>query len=262
MIFRFLTAKTALFLLVLIALCSAVTAAQARSAADLAQALSSGTRSEAEKARDAGRRPAEVVTFLGIQPGMTVIDLIAAGGYYTEVLSVAVGESGKVYAQNNAYVLQMRDGANEKAMSKRLANGRLKNVERLDREIAELELAPGSVHAALTALNFHDIANSRGPEATAGFLAAVMTILKPGGILGVIDHDGDPGNDNKSLHRIPKADALKAIEAAGFELAAEADMLRNVGDDRTQNVFAEGLRGKTDRFVLLLRKPLAVERKP
>jgi len=257
------TPKIIHLLCILVAVVTGATIAQARSAADLSRALSEGDRSEADKARDADRRPGEVAAFLGIEPGMTVVDLIAAGGYYTEVLSVAVGPQGRVFAQNNAYVLQLREGANEKAITARLSEGRLGNVERLDREVADLGLEPGSVDAALTALNFHDIANSRGPEATAGFLAAIMAILEPGGILGVIDHDGDAGNDNKSLHRIPRSDALKAVKEAGFELVAEGDMLRNPGDDHTRNVFAEGMRGKTDRFVLLLRKPqLAVEGKP
>ena len=90
----------------------------------------------------------------------------------------------------------------------------------------------------------------------------MFAILEPGGIFGVIDHDGDAGKDNTKLHRIPKADVIKTVEAAGFELVAEGQMLRNAGDDHSSGVFAEGMRGKTDRFVLLLRKPRASEEKP
>ena len=85
--------------------------------AALTARLASSERPETDRARDAGRRPAEVVSFLGVKPGMTVIDLVAAGGYYTEVMSLAVGPEGKVYAQNSAFVLKLRDGANEKAIS-------------------------------------------------------------------------------------------------------------------------------------------------
>lgn len=230
-------------------------AAEAVDAAALTAQLTASTRSDADKARDTGRKPGEVVAFLGIQPGMTVVDLIAAGGYYTEVLSIAVGSKGKVYAQNNRFVLEIREGANEKAISARLAEGRLPNVERLDREMQDLGLTPESVDAAVTALNFHDIVNSRGPEAATAFLASVYAILKPGGIFGVIDHRGDLEKDNKALHRMPEADARKALLAGGFELAETGDMLRNPDDDHSQNVFAPGMRGNTDRFVLLLRKP-------
>lgn len=224
-------------------------------AAALGAKLSASNRPDEDKARDAGRKPGEVVAFLGIEPGMTVVDLIAAGGYYTEVLSIAVGPEGRVYAQNNEYVLKLRDGVNEKSMSARLANGRLPNVERRDEGIQKVGLAPGSVDAAITALNLHDLMNSRGPEVTGDFLAVVHAFLKPGGIFGVIDHDGDPDEDNKELHRIPEEDARRVLEAAGFEIEATGEMLRNPEDDHTKNVFAPGLRGKTDRFVLRLRKP-------
>lgn len=222
---------------------------------ELAGKLASESRPAEDRARDDDRKPAEVVAFLGIEPGMTVVDLIAAGGYYTEVLSLVVGPEGKVYAQNNQYVLQIRDGANQEAITKRLSGDRLPNVERLDREFGELGLAPDSVDAALTALNFHDIYNSRGPEVAAAFLKEIHTFLKPGGVLGLIDHHGDEGADNEKLHRIEEKHALRLAREAGFELEDVGEMLRRPGDDRTKNVFDPEIRGKTDRFVLKLRKP-------
>ena len=109
------------------------------------------SRSTEDKARDGGRKPAEVITFLGVEPGMTVIDVIAASGYYTEVLSRAVGPLGKVYAQNPAAVLKFREGANDKALNHRLADNRLPNVIRWDREATALGIAPGSIDLAMTA---------------------------------------------------------------------------------------------------------------
>jgi predicted methyltransferase len=229
--------------------------------ADLASRLESGSRSAADKARDAGRKPAAVVKFLEINPGMTVIDLLAAGGYYTDVLAEAVGPSGKVYAQNTDFLLKMRDGVNEKSMAARLADDRLPNVDRLDREIDALGLKAGTIDAVVTALNFHDIYNGRGPEAAANVLKIVRDLLRPGGILGIIDHAGNPNADgadnadNEKLHRIDEAKVVAAVKAAGFEVEATSDVLRNSNDDRTQSVFAEGMRGATDRFVLRLRKP-------
>jgi predicted methyltransferase len=224
---------------------------------DLTSRLASGERPDEDKARDAGRRPGEVVTFLGIEPGMTVIDVIASGGYYSEVLSEAVGPDGKVYAQNIDYVLKLRDGASEKAISARLEGGRLPNVERLDREFDDLGLEPESVDAIVTALNFHDVLDGRGPEAAQSLLTALKSVLKPGGVLGLIDHAGIPGQDeaNKKLHRIDEARVVAAVEAAGFNVEATSSLLRNPADDQKQSVFAKGLRGHTDRFVLLLRKP-------
>lgn len=230
-------------------------AADQHGAQALRTALDNPSRPAADKARDAGRKPAEVVAFLGIEPGDTVMDVIAAGGYYTEVLSNAVGEEGTVYAQNPPAVLQFRDGANDKALTERLANDRLPNVERLDADLQNLELRAESLDAAITALNIHDVYHRGGKEAVVAMLQTIRGLLKPGGVLGIIDHAGDPGADNASLHRIEKSKAVEAAKAAGFEVAAESDLLASAKDDHTQMVFAEGLRGETDRFLLKLEKP-------
>lgn len=222
-------------------------------AAMLQTALTESDRADADKARDAGRKPAEVLAFLGIGEGMTVMDVIAAGGYYTEVLAIAVGDSGSVYAQNPAAVLKFRDGANDKAMTARLADGRLANVTRLDAEINATGIESGSLDAAITALNLHDIYN-RDAEAAVGMLSVIRGLLKPGGVLGVIDHDGNPDANNAELHRMQKSQAIEAAKNAGFEVM-ESDVLANPDDDHTQMVFAGDIRGKTDRFVLKLVNP-------
>jgi len=223
--------------------------------ADLAGELARESRSAEDRARDAGRKPAEVIAFLGIQPGDTVVDLIAAGGWYTEVLAIAVGPKGKVYAQNPDVVLKLREGANDAAMTARLADGRLPNVVRLDREVADLDFGAEEIDAAITALNFHDIYNrDGGPEAAASFLAKVRSFLKPGGVLGLIDHAGDAGADNAALHRIDEALVRDAAVAAGFTVE-ESLLLRNPADDHTTQVFAPEIRGKTDRFLMKLTRP-------
>jgi predicted methyltransferase len=225
---------------------------------DLETRLAAGSRPVADKMRDAGRKPAAVMEFLGVEPGMTAIDIIASGGYYTDVLAEAVGPEGKVYAQNIAFVLQIRDGVNEKAMAARLAGNRLPNVVRLDRELEDLGLEPGTVDFAFSALNFHDILDGRGPEAAATVLRAIYVVLTDDGVFGLVDHAGDPGKENearnKELHRIDEARVIGAAEAAGFVVEATSDVLRNPADDRSSIVFAEGIRGRTDRFVLKLRK--------
>jgi predicted methyltransferase len=222
---------------------------------DLRALLASENRAESDRARDAGRRPAEVVEFLGIGKGMHVIDLIAAGGYYTEVLSLAVGPDGHVVAHNPPGLLQTRDGANEKAISARLADNRLPNVTRLNKDIADLLPEDGPFDAAITALNFHDIYNRQGPEATAGALRIVAGLLKPGAVLGIIDHVGEAGADNTALHRIEIAKVLETIEAAGLIVESDSDLLRNEADDHSLFVFDESIRGKTDRFLLKVRTP-------
>ena len=137
-------------------------------APNLAALLADESRFAGDRERDANRMPADVIAFVGIEPGMKVVDIIAAGGYYTEVLALAVGNDGHVTAQNPAIVLQMRDGANEKQLNERLANDRLQNVSRLNKEIADLTADDGPYDAAMTALNLHDIYNNYGEAGAIG----------------------------------------------------------------------------------------------
>jgi predicted methyltransferase len=217
--------------------------------------LASTSRSAEDRARDAGRRPAEVIEFLGIKSGMRVLDVIAAGGWYTEVLSLAVGPDGHVVAQNPPVILEMREGANEKALSARLAGNRLPNVSRMNSGFEDIATIAGTFDAAITALNFHDIYNGRGPEAALATMQAIYTALKPGGIFAIIDHVGVAGADNAALHRIEKSLAIESAKSAGFVVEGDANILANAADDHTQGVFAEGIRGKTDRFLLKFVKP-------
>jgi len=223
------------------------------SAEEIEVALAASDRSDEDKARDESRKPAEVLAFFGVEPGITAIDLIAASGWYTEVLAAAVGPEGKVYAQNPKVMLEFRDGYADKAMTARLTDNRLPNVERLDKEMTELGLEPGSIDFALTALNFHDVYNENAEQGV-GMLKGIFALLKPGGVLGLTDHNGKAEADNKALHRIHKPLAIDAAKAAGFEVE-ESDVLSNDTDDHTIMVFDEAIRGKTDRFVLKLTKP-------
>lgn len=222
---------------------------------DLRVLLTSDARYAGDSDRDAGRKPVEVLEFLGIGTGDSVIDLMAASGWYTEVLSFAVGGEGRVVAQNPEWILAFRERANDNALSVRLADNRLPNVTRLDAEYADMGPGIGQFDAAISALNFHDAYYLGSPEAAAEFLSAVYSVLKPGGVLGIIDHNGDPDGDNSSLHRIDKAIAVEMASAAGFVVEGDSDILANPEDDHTQGVFSEGLRGHTDRFLLKLRKP-------
>jgi predicted methyltransferase len=221
----------------------------------LAELLAGESRPAEDRARDAGRKPAEVIAAMGIEPGMQVLEILAAGGWYTEVLSIAVGPTGQVTAHNTPGALQMREGANAIALSARLAGGRLANVRRLDKDFAELSAADGQFDAAFTALNLHDIYNRGGDEAAQQAMSTVYAMLKPGGFFVVIDHDGVDGRDNAGLHRMPKADAVRVATAAGFFLDADSEVLHSDVDDMTRHIRDEDLRGFTNRFVLRFRKP-------
>ena len=223
--------------------------------ADVGSNIRDAARPESDTGRDAGRKPAEVLHFLGLQESAIVMDVMASSGYYTEVLAHAVGSEGTVYAQTPPMMLKYRDGFYDKALAQRLKGGRLTNVVRLDRDMGDLGIPSESVDLAITALNFHDIYNSAGESAALELLSQVYGLLKPGGVFGVIDHVGNPEGDNNRLHRMDEAAMRDLIARSAFQLDGSGDLLRNPKDDHTGGVFAPDVRGNTDRFLFRLRKP-------
>jgi predicted methyltransferase len=223
--------------------------------ADVVTNIRDAARPDADTVRDAGRKPTDVIHFLGLQEGAIVMDVMASSGYYTEVLAHAVGSQGTVYAQNSPMMLKYRDGFYDKALTQRLKDGRLANVVRLDRDMSDLGIPSATVDLAMTALNFHDIYNSAGEAAALAFMSEVYGVLKPGGVFAVIDHVGNPDGDNNRLHRMDEAVMRELIARSEFQLDASGDLLRNPKDDHTGGVFAPDLRGNTDRFLFRLRKP-------
>ncbi len=222
-------------------------------------AVSNPQRSAEDRERDVDRKPAAVLEFLGLKPGMRVLDLFSGGGYYTEILSNVVGAKGRVVAHTNkAY-----EGFAGEQTRVRYADNRLANVEILIAENNELKLAPGSFDAISMVLSFHDIyfvdAESGWPKLDGTkLLAELYRGARPGAILGIIDHSaaaGSPKETGGTTHRIDPAIVISEVEAAGFRLEARSDLLRNMQDDYSRNVFEPDLRGKTDRFVLRFRKP-------
>ena len=241
--------RTRTGLLVAAAACAAVFTggAWAQLAPGFEAALMAGERPAEEKERDASRMPAEVLNFVGIGEGMTVLEVFAGGGWYTEVLSAAVGPEGMVYSQNAAR-FQQRVGEMASARAERLGN-----VEVIYTEGMAIDL-PAPADAAFTALNLHDMAN-RGDEAGLGFLGGIYDALAPGGALGIVDHTGSAGQDNAELHRMEPSKARELLTQAGFVVEAESDILMNAEDDHTLGIRDPSLRFETDRFLIRARKP-------
>ena len=225
--------------------------AQDEQIAHMKMALASPERPAEDKARDEARKPIETIEFLGIKSGMKVMDVIAAGGWFTEVLSAAVGPTGKVYTQNPQFFVQ-REGFTE---AEKERDDRLGNVMPVHGEISDAGLN-GQLDAALTAQNLHDIYNGQGGEqAAVGFVKGVYDALKPGGIFGVIDHVGIAGQDNAQFHRIQLQQAKDVLTKAGFKIEAESKILANPADDHTKGVRDPSVRGHTDQFLIRARKP-------
>jgi predicted methyltransferase len=212
-------------------------------------------RTAKDRAQDDKRRPADVMMFAGVAPGQKVIDLFSAGGWYGELLARVVGPVGQVYVQNPADV---RMGA--KDLDARLANDRLPNVVRWDRNMNDLGLPTAYFDGAMLNLVFHDFFTlSKDVD---DILADLHAGLKPGAWVVVVDHSAPAGTgdafatDPRGAHKIDEAFAKAMFAKAGFELEAELDLFRNPADDRQKAFFAPEMQGRnTDKFVLRFRRP-------
>lgn len=222
-------------------------------------AVNNPDRPAGDSDNDGIRHPTEVLAFFGVQPGDAVLEMFAGGGYYTELLAHVTGKDGSVAAHINTPML----GFVGDAFEARHANNRLPNVTILHAENNELALAADSYDVITLLLNYHDlywVSEERGWDAfdVPAFLAELYKGLKPGGTLGITDHNAAAGSAPETggtLHRIDRAIVVAELEAAGFELDGEIDVLRNAEDDYSLSVFDPAVRGKTDRFVLRFKKP-------
>ncbi len=223
---------------------------------EIRAAVDAPDRSADDRALDGGRKPAELLAFAGLRPGMKVAEIAAAGGYTTELLARAVGTTGTVYGENNKAIL----GWFGKPWEARLATPAMKPVVRVDRELDD-PLPPEAVglDAVFIVLFYHDTVWIKADRDRLN--AAVFAALKPGGIYVVVDHsarDGAGVSEVESLHRIEESVVRAEIEKAGFRLIETASFLRNPSDPRDWNPSpgaAGAKRGTSDRFVLKFEKP-------
>ena len=210
---------------------------------DFSAILASSDRPDTEKALDAARKPAEVLTFYGVKSGDKVADIWAGRGYYTAILSQVVGPQGLVYSANPT---------SRPEFTERWKNNKFTNVRVIDGPLDKIALPQdGSLDFVIIHLNYHDV----GPEARITMNKRVLGALKRGGVYGIVDHAAKEGTGNeavKTLHRIDKQLVIKEVTGVGFNLAKEGTMLRKPEDTRDFNVNKE--RDKDERFVLAFQK--------
>jgi predicted methyltransferase len=208
-------------------------------------------------AADARRHPAELVTFAGVKPGDTVVDLIPGNGYFTRIFSLLVGPTGHVYAVwPNEYAKE--DGTDVAKVQTLATDPHFANVTMLIQPASAFAI-PGKADVVWTSQNYHDYPDKfMGPTDPKLLDDAVFASVKPGGAFVVIDHAADPGSglrDTDTLHRIDPAIVKTQVAASGFVLDGESDVLRNAADTHQVAVFDPSIRGRTDQFVLRFRKP-------
>ena len=215
---------------------------------DLKAVLADPVRPAVDVARDADRKPVELMTFAGVRPGMTIAELAPGGGYFTRVLTGAVGPNGKIYAIAGRPSPGLLELAPKRA-----------NLIVVTAQPGTIPL-PQQVDLVWTTLNYHDFKNNKlgNGDVAQALNAEAFRALKPGGVYLVVDHDTAPGagaTQTSTLHRIEAAQVQREVEEAGFRLDSSSDLLRHPADDHTAKVQETGIRGKTDQFVLKFRKP-------
>jgi predicted methyltransferase len=223
-------------------------------------AVAHPARPAADLTRDTTDHPAQVLRLAGIKPGMTVADILAGDGYYSELLGYVVGAKGHVIMLNNAAF----DHWSEPDLPNRLASNRMTNVTHQVRELDDMQLAPASLDAVLLVKVYHDMywvdpkPNSPWPKINvSAVLDQLSKALKPGGVLLVVDHSAKAGRgteDAGTLHRIDQAYVIKDFEAHGFKLVKKSDLLKRPDDARDQISYKGPMLGKTDRFILVFKK--------
>jgi predicted methyltransferase len=216
-------------------------------------------RPDNERALDAGRKPAELLAFLDLKPGMKAADIGAGFGYTTFLLARAVGPEGRVYAQNPRFV---REKFAEPAFSERLKTPGFANVTRVDQEFEQP--VPKDIKDLDLVVNFifyHDTYWMKVDIKQMN--RAIFDGLRSGGHYVIVDHSARAGTGSKdaqTLHRVEESLVRSEVEAAGFKLEGSAEFLRNPDDPRDWNASpraaeAAGKRGQADRFILKFVKP-------
>jgi predicted methyltransferase len=217
-------------------------AAQAR----YASVVASPVRTDQDRRMDAGRHPAELLAFAQVQPGMRALDVAAGAGYTSQLIALAVGPNGTLWAQSP------RPGP---ALGKRLEEHPQANFIVVARPFDD-PVPPEAANLDLVTLvlNYHDITYL--PVDRARMNQRLFAALKPGGHFVVIDHSGRSGtgvSEGQTLHRIDEAVVRSEVAHAGFVLEAEGAFLRNPADTREEP--SNNPKVPTDKFALRFVKP-------
>jgi predicted methyltransferase len=237
---------------------TAVPAAVSGAPADVKASVAATTaRSEDNVKLDESRKPAEVLKFLGLRQGMWVADPFGGNFYWAEITAPAVGPNGRVT------IWEPQQFYSQKMLDKYTAlHARQPNLWLRVSPMQAPDL-PGKYDFMLINLDYHDVYWESAKYGIVKmdpdqWLKAVYDSMKPGAVVGVIDHVAAPGDTRatvEKLHRIDPATVKADFLRAGFKLEGTSDMLRNPADDHSLNVFDPKIRGKTDRFVFKFRKP-------
>ena len=221
------------------------------------EAMQSEIRTAEERARDRNRQPAEVLDFFGLEPDMTVIEVLPAGGWYTKILGPVLRETGKLYVTHPAptFYSNAFDGVTD-----------LPGMEEVD-ELGWGAMAPPDgtpwiasgpwdvepVDMVLTFRNYHNF----DLDARMTINESSFDALKPGGLYGIVDHTRrhmEPDN-TENRRRMDPVLVIREVQESGFVFVDYSMLLRRPDDELRYEVGRASVTGNTDRFALLFMKP-------
>ncbi len=234
-------------------------AAPATESASIGRAVGDPSRPDADRARDANRKPGGTLAFAAIRQGAVVADYLANGGYFTRLFADLVGPGGHVYAVELNEVVSFPNVAAGYTQLQAWGRGQPNVTISTLPASADLRF-PQPLDVFWISQNYHDLHDKfLGPKDAEAFNRQVFAALKPGGTYLVLDHaaaPGSPADVTETLHRIEAATVKREVLAAGFELVAESALLANPQDPHTKGVFDPSIAGHTDQFLLKFRRPL------
>lgn len=205
-------------------------------------------------------RRSELIRFARVDAGSTAIDVYPGDGDWTRLFSELVGPEGRVYSFVPTEIADLRPDQVSRMRTLAKEPGR-ENVEAVSADLMAMSEVTQPADVVWLHLFYHDLhtdlMQSRGATA-ADFNRAVFERLKPGGSYVIVDHAAAVGagtSDAQSLHRIEPASVRAEVEAAGFVMDAESNVLANNDDPHSLKVFDPSIKGDTDRFVYRFVKP-------
>ena len=265
---------TGLLCAALLAACTTGSSRQS-TAQQLTSIMAGDQRSDANRARDVYRHPKETLLFFGIRPEMTVLEVWPAPGWYLEIIAPLLRDKGKYYAAEppanpaSEYNTKQRAAFQAKLAARPDLYSKV-NVVTLPADGSDV-VPPGTLDMAVTFRNVHNFMANGDASQT---FATLYRALKPGGLLGVVEHRGNPAvpQDPKAKSGYVNEEfAIKLIEAQGFRLVGKSEVNDNPKDtkDYEQGVwtlpptYELGAKdhakyaaiGESDRFTLLFAKP-------
>jgi predicted methyltransferase len=225
----------------------------------IAAAVTSPARSPDNVKLDEGRKPAQVLKFLGLKSGMNVLDLFGANAYWAEMTAPVVGPKGHVTVWMPT---QFYSDKTKASFATFMAAH--PNVSIVSSAFEAPDLPKNYADWVILNDNYHDTywqnAKYKIPQMDPNlFLKAVYASMKPGATIGVIDHVANPNSDTRATvekyHRIDPNVVKADFKRAGFVFAGSSDLLRNPADTHEVEVHDPAIKGKTDRFIFLFKKP-------